>query len=198
MAKIHPKEEKTVVIVKPDAVKRGLTGEIVNRIERRGLKVVALTMIKATREEMDIHYPKSKEWIARLGQKTLGTYEKYGIDPREALGTSDAFEIGTMVREWILEYMTSGPVVKIVIEGIHAIDMVRKICGNTLPNLADMGTIRGDYSVDSPALANADKRAVRNLVHASESPEESANELAHWFVGNEIHSYKRAEEDVMF
>ena len=97
-----------------------------------------------------------------------------------------------------MEYFTSGPVVKIVVEGVHSIDMVRKLCGNTLPNLAEMGTIRGDYSVDSPALANSDKRAVHNIIHASETSEEAAHELAYWFTPEEIHDYKRAEEDIMF
>ena len=102
------------------------------------------------------------------------------------------------MQEWLFEFLTSGPIVKMVVEGVHAVDMVRKICGNTLPNLADMGTLRGDYSVDSPALANAGKRAVHNIVHASENPAEAENEIKHWFKKDEIHSYKRAEEDIMF
>ena len=195
---LHPKEEKTVVLIKPDGVKRGLIGEVLNRIEKRGLKIISLEMIGATREEIDSHYPKDPAWIKRLGEKSLGTYQKYGIDPIEKVGTDKPEEIGKMVREWIVDFMVSGPVVKAVIKGIHAVDMVRKIAGNSLPNLADMGTIRGDYSVDSPALANSDKRAVHNLIHASETQEEAANELKLWFKPEEIHDYKRAEEDVMF
>src|SRR3989344_4207524 len=155
-------------------------------------------MTKATREQIDGHYPKDPKWIHRLGEKSLGTYQKYGIDPIKELGTAVADEIGNMVRGWIVDFMGSGPLVKIVVEGAHAIDMVRKLCGNTLPNLADMGTIRGDYSVDSPALANSDKRAVHNIIHASETPEEAKHELASWFSPEEIHDYKRAEEDIMF
>ena len=194
----HPKEERTLALIKPDGLKRGLTGEIVRRIEQRGLKIVALKMIQTTREQIDGHYPKDPKWIHRLGEKSLGTYQKYGIDPIKELGTADADEIGNMVRGWIVDFMVSGPLVKIVVEGVHAIDMVRKLCGNTLPNLADMGTIRGDYSVDSPALANSDKRAVHNIIHASETPEEAKHELAYWFSPEEIHDYKRAEEDIMF
>ncbi|MEK9209463.1 MAG: nucleoside-diphosphate kinase, partial [Patescibacteria group bacterium] len=194
----HPQEEKTVILIKPDGVKRGLIGEILNRIEKRGLKIISLEMIWATREEIDSHYPKDPAWIKRLGEKSLGTYEKYGIDPIEKVGTDKPEEIGKMVREWIMNFMISGPVVKAVIKGIHAVDMVRKIAGNSLPNLADMGTIRGDYSVDSPALANSDKRAVHNLIHASETQEEAENELKLWFNSEEIHDYKRAEEEVMF
>jgi len=191
-------QEKTLVLIKPDGIKRGLIGEIIRRIEQRGLKVIALKMIQVTEGQIDGHYPKDAAWIHRLGEKSLGTYSKYGIDPVEALGTDNADEIGKMVRSWIVKYLTSGPLVKMVVEGVHAIDMVRKLCGNTLPNLADMGTIRGDYSVDSPALANSGKRAVHNIIHASENPEEAKHELAYWFTPQEIHDYKRAEEDIMF
>ncbi|KKS15769.1 MAG: Nucleoside diphosphate kinase [Parcubacteria group bacterium GW2011_GWB1_41_6] len=194
----HPKEEKTVILIKPDGVKRGLIGEVLNRIEKRGLKIISLEMIWATKEQIDNHYPKDPAWIKRLGEKSLGTYQKYGLNPIEKVGTDNPEEIGKMIREWIVDFMVSGPVVKAVIKGIHAVDMVRKIAGHSLPNLADMGTIRGDYSVDSPALANSDKRVVHNLVHASETQEEAANELKLWFRPEEIHDYKRAEEDVMF
>lgn len=194
--KLH--EEKTLVLVKPDGVKRGLVGEIIKRIEQRGLKVIALKMFSATKDQVDEHYPKDPKWIHRLGEKTLGTFEKYKLDPLKDLGTADADEIGRQVRSWLLDFMTSGPIVKMVVQGIHAVDMVRKLCGNTLPSMAEMGTIRGDYSVDSPALANIAKRAVHNIVHASETPEESAHEIAYWFSPEEIHAYKRAEEDIMF
>jgi len=192
------KEEKTLVLIKPDGIKRGLTGEILSRIEQRGLKVIALKMFWATPEQINDHYPKASEWITRLGHKTLGTYEKYGIDPLEELGTADPSEIGKMVRGWLIDFMTSGPLIKIIVQGVHAVDMVRKLCGNTLPNLAEMGTIRGDYSVDSPALANAGRRAIHNIVHASETQEEAEHEIEFWFSSEEVHEYKRAEEDIMF
>jgi len=194
----HPKEDKTIVLVKPDGVKRGLTGEIVRRIEQRGLKIIALDMIWATEKQMDVHYPKDEAWIKRLGEKTMNTYKKYGIDPKKELGTSDKLEIGKMVRSWVIDYMISGPIVKMVVKGIHAIDMCRKIAGNTLPYLADMGTVRGDFSVDSPAAANKDKRSVHNVMHASENKEEAEHELKEWFAPEEVHDYKKAEEDIMF
>ncbi len=192
------KNEKTLVLIKPDGIKRGLIGEIIDRIEQRGLKIIALRMFQATRKQIDDHYPKDSKWISRLGEKTLGTYEKYGLNPIKELGTDKADEIGKMVRKWIIDFMVSGPMVKMVVQGVHAVDMVRKICGNTLPNLAEMGTIRGDYSVDSPALANAGKRGVHNIIHASETPKEAEHELKYWFSPEEIHEYKRAEEDIMF
>ena len=193
-----PKKEKTVFIIKPDGVKRGLIGEIISRIEKRGLKIIALDMILASKEEMDSHYPKDEAWVKRLGEKSLANYRQYGVDSKEKLGTDNPLEIGQMLRRWVVEYMTSGPVVKGVVSGVHAIDMVRKICGNSLPNLAEMGTIRGDFSVDSAVSANLNKRSIRNIIHASENKQEVENELSLWFKSEEIHDYKRAEEDIMF
>ena len=194
----NPKQEKTVFIIKPDGVKRGLVGEILSRFEKRGLKIIALNMVLASKENMDNHYPKDDAWIKRLGEKSLANYQQYGVDPREKLGTDDPFEIGKMIRKWVVEYMTSGPIVKGVVSGVHAIDMVRKICGNSLPNLADMGTIRGDFSVDSAVSANLNNRSIKNIIHASENEKEVKNEMVLWFKENEIHDYKRAEEDIMF
>lgn len=194
------KEEKTVVIIKPDGVKRGLTGEIIRRIEQRGLKIIALEMIWATYEQMDVHYPKSREWITGLGRNTARAYEEYKVPQtlRDDFGTDDLYEVGKMVREWLVNYMISGPLVKMIVSGLHAIPMVRKIVGHTVPSFAEMGTIRGDFAVDSPALANAEKRAVHNLVHASGNAEEAGNEITLWFSPEDLHDYKRAEEDIMF
>lgn len=194
----HPKEERTVLIIKPDGVKRGLIGEIISRIERRGLKIISLEMIHATRDQIDSHYPKSEEWINRLGEKSLKSYEAAGLDIKTEMGTENAMEVGKEVRGWLLDYLTSGPMVKMVIKGIHAIDMVRKLAGKTLPANSEMGTIRGDFSVDDSTAANKDKRAIHNLVHASESKGEVENELGLWFALEDIYDYKRAEEDIMF
>lgn len=109
----------------------------------------------------------------------------------DALGTEKAEEIGPMVRKWLIDYMTSAPLVKMVVEGAHAVDMVRKIAGPTMPYLAEMGTIRGDYSADSPAIANTEKRSVMNIIHASETSSEADHEIKHWFGDKTIHSYKR-------
>lgn len=198
MATSHPKEEKTLVLIKPDGVKRGLVGEIISRIEKRGLKIIALEMVWATREQVDGHYPKDEQWIRRLGGKTLKNYQEYGVDAKKEVGTDDPLEIGKQVRGWLLDFMTSGPIVKIVVKGIHAIDMVRKIVGPSMPAAAEMGTIRGDFSVDDATAANRDKRAIHNIVHASETPDEAEHELKFWFKEEEIHDYKRAEEDIMF
>lgn len=194
----HIKQQKTLVLVKPDGVKRGLVGEVLSRIERRGLKIVALKMVAVDRAHLENHFPKSEEWVGRLGDKGLKTFAEYELDPKELMGTDDRMEVGKKVKESLFAYMTSGPIVAVVIEGLHAIDMVRKLAGHTLPVFAEMGTIRGDYSVDSPAIANVEGRAIQNIMHASETSEEAENEISLWFRPEEIHSYKRAEEDVMF
>lgn len=195
---MHPKQERVVILIKPDGVKRGLTGEILKRIEQRGLKIVALKLVNASKAQIDDHYPKDEKWVRRLGEKTLNTYEKYGYDAKVELGTTDAMEIGKIVRGWIIDFMISGPVVKALIEGIHAVDQMRKLAGNTMPALADAGTLRGDYSVDSAASANRDKRAVRNIIHVSETPEEAGHEIKHWFSKDEICEYSRSEEGIAF
>lgn len=182
-------------MIKPDGTRKGLIGEIIKRFEQRDLKIVALEMFQATEEQINNHYPKDEAWITRLGTKTLQTYEKYGYDPMEDFGTVDPAQIGPEVRKWLVSYMVSAPLVRMVVEGIHAVDMVRKIAGPTMPYLADMGTIRGDYSNDSPALANAEKRAVMNLVHASETPEEAEHEIEFWFGNSPVYSYRRYGEE---
>ena len=187
----HLKEEKTFVLIKPDGVQKGLVGEIIKRFEQRDLKIVALEMFQPTTEQIDKHYPKDDAWVTRLGEKSLSTYKKYNLDPKSLLGTGDAFKIGKMVRGWVIDYMTSAPLVRMVVQGLHAVDMVRKVTGSTLPFQADMGTIRGDFSIDSPALANSEKRAVMNIVHASETAEEAQHEIKHWFGGAKTLDYKR-------
>ena len=192
------KEEKTLILVKPDGVKRGLIGEIMGRIEQRGLKVIAMQMVWADKAQLAKHYSDSEANLRAMGEKTLATYQKYELDPVREIGTADAVKIGKMVHGWIVDFMSSGPIVKMVVQGIHAVEMVRKIVGGTLPSQADMGTLRGDYSVDSAVLANAQKRGVRNIVHASGNVAEAEAEINLWFKDGEIHEYKRAEEDIMF
>ncbi len=187
----HPKEEKTFVLIKPDGVRKGLVGEIINRFERRDLKVIALEMYQPTKSEMDNHYPKDEKWLNRIGERTSATYEKYGHDPKRDFGTTDTLRIGKEVRKWLIDFMISAPVVKMVVQGPHAVDMVRKIVGPTMPYLAPMGTIRGDYSADSAISANIEKRAIYNLIHASETPQEAAHEIKHWFGKKPVYKYKR-------
>lgn len=190
----HPKEEITFLMIKPDGVQRGLTGEVIRRIERVGLKIIGLKMLKPTHDLVDNHYPKDAAWITRLGQKTLATYEKYGYDAMKEFGTNEASEIGPVVRKWLIDFMTSGPIVALIVKGVHSVEMVRKLCGNTMPANAELGTIRGDFSIDSAAAANRDKRAVYNIVHASETQDEAKHEIEHWFGADRVCDYRRVEE----
>ena len=191
-------KQRTLVVLKPDAVKRGLIGEIIKRFERVGLKLVACKMLQVSRELADKHYPLSRrEFIEGMGKKTLENYKDMGVDPIKEMGTDDPYEIGKVIREWLVEMITSGPVLAMVWEGPHAVELVRKITGHTLPLKAEPGTIRGDFSFDSSYLANTGKRAIKNLLHASGDPEEAEYEINLWFSEDEIHSYERAEEKVM-
>jgi nucleoside-diphosphate kinase len=185
-------------MVKPDGVQRGLIGEVIRRFEQRGLKVVAIKMVKPTLEHISKHYPTDDAWITRLGEKGFKSFAEQGIDPMEVMGTTDQKEAGIQVRQWLMDYMTESPVVPMVIEGLHAIDVVRKIAGNTLPFKAELGTIRGDYSSDSPASANVEKRAIKNIVHASETPEEAVHEISHWFSKEEIFNWDRPDHKAMY
>jgi nucleoside-diphosphate kinase len=191
--------EQTLVLVKPDGVKRALIGEIISRFEKRGLKVVGLKMVWVDEGMVKKHYPTNrKEWVDGIGEKTLKAYKDYGTDPKEHLGTMDPHEIGMLVCKWLVDYLTSGPVVAMILEGPHAITAVRKIAGYTYPDTAVPGTIRGDYSVDAPDLANMTKRSGMNLVHASGNAEEAKFEIELWFREPEIHKYVRADEGAMF
>ncbi len=189
--------ERSLVLVKPDGVKRGLIGEIISRFEKAQLKVVAMKMVWVDKELVAQHYPDSRvELLTGIGEKTLKTYSEYNKDPKVELGTDDPLEIGKIVNLWNMELLSAGPVVAIVIEGNHAVDNIRRIVGPTLPVFAPPGTIRGDYSVDSPVAANEQKRSVKNLIHASGNQEEAAYEIALWFENKEIHDYKRSDEMV--
>ena len=187
----YPKEEQTYVMIKPDGVRKGLTGEIIKRFEQRDLKIVALEMTQPLYEQMDNHYPKKEEWITRLGEKTKAPYEKYGFDLFADFGTDDTSKIGPEVRKWVIDFMMSAPVVKMIVQGVHAVDVVRKIAGETMPYKAAVGTIRGDFSIDSPVIANKEKRCVTNIVHCSETPEEAEHEIKHWFGDMKTFEYKR-------
>ena len=190
--------ERTFVAIKPDAVKRGLVGEIINRFERAGLKIVAVKMVQVSRELAELHYPADREdLIVGMGQKSLDNYKALEMDAKKELGTDDAKEIGLLVRSWLADYITSGPVMALALESPHSIELVRKLVGNTLPINAQPGTIRGDFSYDSAALGNTKKRPIKNLIHASGNAAEADYELSLWFTSVELMTYKRIEEGVI-
>lgn len=187
--------EQTVILIKPDGVKRGLMGEIIHRIERMGLKIVGIKMVWPTEELLHQHYGTNKEsTILRLGNKTLSTYQKYGKDAKKELGSDDPKKLGKMVVKWLLDYVQSGPIVAMLVEGRHAVENVINLAGPTMPVSAPPGTIRGDFSTDSAAYANDEGRGVTNLIHISGSIEEANFEKTVWFKPDEIFKYKRADE----
>ena len=190
--------QQTLVLIKPDAVVRGIVGEIITRFEKPGLKIVGLKMLVPDKEIIDQHYPVGRrEFIENLGQTTLDNNRELGINTREALGTEDAYEIGLQVQQWLNEFMRSGPVLALVLEGPQAISLVRKLRGFTLPSKAQPGTITGDYSFDSSSLANSTQRAIRNLVHASGNEVEAKFEINLWFKPDELHDYQTIHQQFM-
>lgn len=202
---LHPsihkiKFERTYCMIKPDGVMRGLIGEIIHRIEKAGLKVVAMKMLIPTEAQVRAHYPASDEaWVNRLGEKSLSGFENLdGVTAKEVLGSEDKMKLGQGVVESLIQYMQSGPVICMIVEGIQAVEMVRKLAGHTLPFKADVGTIRGDFSVDSPAVANAEKRSIHNLFHASETQAEAEKEIKLWFGDEATHTYSLASDSTMY
>lgn len=192
------RRERTLMFLKPDGVQRGVTGEVLARFERAGLKVVGMKMIRPTRELLDRHYPDDELYLRTVGGKTKEAFASYGLDVQAQTGTDDPLKIGRQVRGWLIDYVSSGPVAAFVLEGIHAVSVVRKLTGDTLPFRAAPGTIRGDYAVDSPTVANLMGRPVRNMLHASGSIEEAAAEIPLWFHQDELHDYRRSDEAAMF
>lgn len=161
---MHPKKERTFVALKPDSIQRSLIGEIIGRLERVGLKLVALKMIVANEGQIEKHY-------SQLDEK---------------------------IRKHSVKYMTSGPIVAMVWEGAHAVKITRKLVGSTEPLTSDVGTIRGDYVLDSYAMSDEDGRAVRNLIHASGNTEEAEFEINHWFKPEEVMNYRLVQEEVLY
>lgn len=191
------RHERTLILIKPDGIQRALSGTILARFERAGLKIVGLKMVQAERGLLERHYPADEGFVRTIGGKTREAFESYGMDVRAMMGTDDPVAIGRQVRGWLIEFMQTTPVIAAVLEGAHAVSVTRKIVGKTLPVFAEPGTIRGDFSVDAPTIANAGRRPVRNLIHASGSLEEAAHEVDLWFTSEEIYAYRRADEDVM-
>ena len=191
---MHPKTERTLVIIKPDGVQRSLIGEIIGRFERVGLKMVASKMCVPTEEHIEKHYTLDPEWRRITGEKRVKAAKEKG----EKLPTEDLYEITGVILEKLKKYMTSGPVLAMVWQGAHSTELVRKLVGGTEPRSSDVGTIRGDFVLDSYVMADTDGRAVRNLVHASGTAKESEVEINHWFKPDEIIDYKLVQESILY
>ncbi len=182
------------MLIKPDGLQRGLVGEIISRFERKGLKIVALKMVWPSKEMAKTHYSQSEGDMRALGERTLAAYAERG----EKHKFDDPMDIARDIQDRLVHYLCAGPVVAMVIEGAHAIAHVRKIRGHTNPLSADVGTISGDYTIDSYFIADDGQRAVRNLVHTSGSVAEAEREIQVWFKPTEIVDYDLAIDKILY
>jgi nucleoside-diphosphate kinase len=188
-----PKKERTLVILKPDAVQRGLIGEIIKRIENTGLKLVGLKIVMAEEEQCWSHYNKDDAWFLSKGEKVVENRKSAGL-PIE----KEAIEYGRDIIGALVKFMTCGPVIPMVFEGNQAVGIVKKLVGSTEPLSSDGGTIRGDYTIDSFELANFDSRAVRNLIHCSDEVSEAKREINIWFNEKELLNYTLVTEKILY
>jgi len=193
MASGHPSKEHSFVIIKPDGVQRSLVGEIIRRFERTGLKLVTLKMAMIDEKKLWEHYAKDDAWFLKKGTKIA--------EDRAAAGMSvekDPIEYGKDIIRALATFMTAGPVVIMVWQGNQAVAVVKKLVGETEPATSDVGTIRGDLTLDSYAIAAVDDRAVRNLIHCSDAPEEAEREIKLWLSEDEILSYRLMQEQILY
>jgi len=188
------KQEKTLVIVKPDGVQRGLIGEVIKRYEQCGLKLVALKMIIPSKKLALAHYSTDPEWALKTGTKSIEAAKARG----QILFTDDPIVYAESIRATLKSFLSSGPVVAMIWQGMNAVGVVRKITGSTEPLSSVPGTIRGDLTIDSYTAADKDKRSVRNIIHSSGSIEEANAEIEVWFKPDEILNYRLIAEEIIY
>ncbi len=188
------KQERTLVLIKPDGVQRSLIGEIIKRYERSGLKLAGMKMMVPTAKHIEKHYTVDPQWRIITGEKTIKSYKDKGLQPP----SEDPLVITGVILENLKKYMVSGPIIAMVWQGVHAVKIARKITGGTEPLTSDVGTIRGDFVLDSYQLSDADGRAVRNLIHASGSVDEAEKEISLWFQPDEIINYRLVQEQILY
>lgn len=166
--------QKTLVLIKPDGVRRSLIGEIIKRFEERGLKVTKLEMLNADEQLLRKHYQlDNRDYIIGLGHvDTTGWTDQQ---------KEEKYQKSYKIIQALQQFMMTGPIVKMVLEGEEAVALVREITGKTDPSVSPKGTIRGDFGEDSFAKSDEEGRAVYNLIHASGTPEEAEAEIALWF-----------------
>lgn len=196
MKEQHSSKEKTLVIIKPDGVQRSLIGEIIKRYEQVGLKMIALKMLIPTEEMAIKHYYEvgGDAWLEEVGRKAAASYEKKGL--KSPFATFK--ENGTAIMKANAKYMSAGPVIAIIWQGNQAVALARKITGGTEPLSSDMGTIRGDYTLDTYQMADTGQRSIRNLIHASGTPEEAEKEIPIWFNEKEVLNYTHIAEKILY
>lgn len=188
------KNERTLVIIKPDGIQRSFIGEIIKRYEVIGLKLVALKILVPTPEQVEKHYTVDPDWPRKVGRKSIEGYLAKGLEPP----SRNPLVVANFVLDRLKRYLTSGPVIVSLWQGAHAVAIVRKITGSTEPLTSDIGTIRGDYVLDSYQMSDEDDRAVRNLIHASASVEDALKEISLWFKKDEIINYRLIQEQILY
>lgn len=194
---MHPKKERTFVILKPDAVQRGLVGDIIKRFERIGLKIVGMKMQMVEEKVLWDHYNKDDAWYTKKGGNIVENKKKLGM-----VVDKEAIEYGKDIIRAMVHYMCASPVVSLVIEGNGAQAVVKRLVGSTEPATADTGTIRGDYSLDSYYLCDTDgSRGMRNLIHCTDPADgEGAyeREVNLWFTKEEVMNYRLVSEAMLY
>lgn len=183
--------ENTLIIIKPDAVKRGLIGKIIETFENVGLKLMAAKMLKPSEDVIKHHYPGTPDWIKEMGEKTLASFKQSGKNVREIMKTDDPIELGSFVYQRLIKYWMEGPIVVMIWSGPNAVAIARKLRGHTIPLLAQTGTLHSDLSFDSSTLSSSLDRVVKTFVHASGSVEEAEREIKYWFGNQEFKNYER-------
>ncbi len=186
--------EKTLVLIKPDGVQRGIIGKIITRFEDVGLKIVAMKMVHPEQEDVDKHYALTEEWMMAVYTKAKTKYEAEGKE----FPFVDHKAYGGNIKAGLVDFLRSSPVVAIVAEGEMAVSLVRKMVGATEPASSPAGTIRGDFSHDTYALSNEQGRPLRNLIHASGNVQEANNEIPIWFTDIELHKYEHVNDRVQY
>ncbi|MCI5050708.1 MAG: nucleoside-diphosphate kinase [Candidatus Pacebacteria bacterium] len=189
----HASQDISLVLIKPDGVQRSLVGNMINRFEDRGLKIIGLKMLVPSAGQCEEHYNKNDEWFLKKGQEIVDEMKKDNL-----VIDREPIEYGRDIIRNITQYMTGGPVVALVLQGHAAPEVVSQMVGSTEPVSADIGTIRGDFTIDSYYLSTIDKRAVRNLIHCSENNEEAKREVAIWFNKDELMNYTTAHERILY
>ncbi len=187
------KTERTLVILKPDVLARGITGELITRFEKLGLKIVAMKMIEAQTDVAKEHYKKDDEWLLRKGKQ---------ISEQLNLIANSEEEMKRHAQEKIVNPLITDiqiyPVVCMILEGHKAVHMVKKMVGPTNPEDAQPGTIRGDYSIDSYWLANTNNRPVVNIIHCTDDPKEAEREINLWFKNDEVHDWINMDQTLLY
>jgi nucleoside-diphosphate kinase len=188
------KLEQTLVLIKPDGVQRGHVGDIISRFEHVGLKITAMKMILPKHEDVDRHYELTEEWMQGVFDKAKKKYADLGQD----FPYTDHKAYGGAIKKGLVDFLKSGPIVAMILEGEQAVPLVRKLVGATEPISSPPGTIRGDFSPDSYALSNAQDRPLRNLIHASGTVDEAKKEIAIWFSDEELYHYENVLANVLY